>query len=252
MGIEQAYIERLKAARARMGMAPKAPAVHIPFNPADDKPKKPTVGVRKFANEADRRYARIKTAMHELDRIKRQHVAAFQLNEIERAIIATAAHFSMSKADILGDSRYAHIAYPRHVSMYIAWKFMKISQSRIGKYFKRDHSTVRTAVLNIDDLMSDRAALVERDVSAVLAILSEFDLNVINYWGSDSVSDTIPISEQLQAIEPQAIGLHDLISRVESGKIKRPPEWLEVKRRRIEELRAAFATLKSVARRDAA
>ena len=121
--------------------------------------------------------------MSELDKARRKHDSLFRVHDIDRALIATCAHFGMLRDEVLGDCRYAHIAYPRHVSMFIAWKYLRASQSRIGRFFNRDHTTARTACLNIQRLAAD-SPLVRRDIAMILDILSDFDLNVSNYWGA--------------------------------------------------------------------
>lgn len=61
---------------------------------------------------------------------------------LEAIIELTASYFNISLDDIHSNSRSKSICYPRQIAMYLCRTFTDYSLPRIGKAFKKDHTTV--------------------------------------------------------------------------------------------------------------
>lgn len=72
------------------------------------------------------------------------------------------AEFNVPKVDVLSDRRSARLALPRHVGMYLCSRKTKRSFPIIGKYFRRDHSTVMQNCRRLAAKLEHDAALVAR------------------------------------------------------------------------------------------
>lgn len=59
-------------------------------------------------------------------------------------------NYQVSTNDILSKSRKAEITLPRHISIYFSKKLLDASLIDIGKYFKRDHSTILSSIKKIE------------------------------------------------------------------------------------------------------
>jgi chromosomal replication initiator protein len=77
------------------------------------------------------------------------------------AIIAeTAAHFGLSREDLVGKSRSRPLTTARHVAMYLMRECTGLSLVRIGEIFGgRDHSTVLHGIKKIEMLMGERGGI---------------------------------------------------------------------------------------------
>lgn len=69
---------------------------------------------------------------------------------IQQIVSVVAKNYQVSASDVLGKSRKAEIALPRHLSIYFARVLLDISLMDIGRYFSRDHSTILSSVKKID------------------------------------------------------------------------------------------------------
>ncbi len=68
--------------------------------------------------------------------------------------VATA--FAVPVAQIMGRQRLRQLVQPRHVAMYLVRKHTGASFPEMGRYFKRDHTTIHHAYAKIDgELMTD-------------------------------------------------------------------------------------------------
>lgn len=71
-------------------------------------------------------------------------------NVIADIIAACAAEWGVTVAEIRGHSRKAHIVAPRHAAMWLAREITGRSMPEIGRAFRRDHTSVLSAVRRID------------------------------------------------------------------------------------------------------
>lgn len=74
-------------------------------------------------------------------------------------------HFGLSEEDFLGPSRVRMVARPRQIAMYIARGMTPQSYPRLGALFKRDQSSIRSGVHQID-------ALIEKDAEIYDAVIA--------------------------------------------------------------------------------
>lgn len=63
--------------------------------------------------------------------------------------ICVAGFYNMDALSITGDSRLKNYVRARHISMYLAHKLTKRTYSVIGRYFRREHTTVIHGVENV-------------------------------------------------------------------------------------------------------
>lgn len=68
----------------------------------------------------------------------------------EKIIGVTGSYFGILPEDILGKSQAKECAEPRKLAMYLCRKHLGLSYPAIGRAFGRDHSTVMTAVRQIE------------------------------------------------------------------------------------------------------
>ena len=91
--------------------------------------------------------------------------------------------FDVSIADMIGQSRLEKIACARHAAMYAAVQKRTFSIVKIGKYFKRDHSTVLHACAKIaNHIKTDNTLFLKVNelltrVNLKIGTQEEFDLN---------------------------------------------------------------------------
>ncbi len=69
---------------------------------------------------------------------------------LQKIVNIVAKNYQISIADILGKSRKAEIALPRHLAIYFARTLLNISLIDIGRYFSRDHSTIMSSIKKIE------------------------------------------------------------------------------------------------------
>lgn len=79
-----------------------------------------------------------------------------------------ADYFNISKDDIMGNSRMKNVANARQITLYLTRKLTGLSLEDIGKYFKRDHSTVLYSIRKIEDSLPDNKEMADiiRDITA--------------------------------------------------------------------------------------
>lgn len=78
---------------------------------------------------------------------------------IQHIVSVVAKNYQVSTADVLGKSRKAEIALPRHLSVYFARVLLDISLMDIGRYFSRDHSTILSSIKKIEKESSSNQEL---------------------------------------------------------------------------------------------
>lgn len=83
-----------------------------------------------------------------------------------------AAHYGLTRVELISDRRARAVSRPRQVGMWLAKRLTARSLPDIGRRFGgRDHTTVIHAVRRIDALRAEDPAL-ERDCSTLLARLA--------------------------------------------------------------------------------
>ncbi len=69
---------------------------------------------------------------------------------IDRILEKVAKKYGITVEDIKGTKRTKEIAYARHISIYLIRKLTDLSLPQIGKYMKRDHSTVISSLKTVE------------------------------------------------------------------------------------------------------
>ena len=76
--------------------------------------------------------------------------ANYSINDV---FTATANYFNVSLVDMKGASRSKNIRIPRQIAIYIAYNYGHFTQSDIGKYLNKDHTSVRYSVQQVESLI---------------------------------------------------------------------------------------------------
>lgn len=86
---------------------------------------------------------------------------------IARCMDLACQKYAISREDLLGRSRKGHVAWARHVAMYLAIKATRYKDLQVGHFFIRERSGVRHAVIAVRNRMSvDKA--IRADVEDML------------------------------------------------------------------------------------
>ncbi len=59
-------------------------------------------------------------------------------------------HYQVNMSEVLGKSRKADIAFPRHLCIYFCRTLLDVPLMDIGRYFGRDHSTILSSIRKIE------------------------------------------------------------------------------------------------------
>lgn len=78
-------------------------------------------------------------------------------------------HFGLKPTDLTGKAQTKEVSFPRQIAMYFCRTRLKMPLMKIGELFSRDHSTVITAVRQIENAL-------EKKEGEVLNILSRIEL----------------------------------------------------------------------------
>jgi chromosomal replication initiator protein len=81
---------------------------------------------------------------------------------LERITERVGRKYQIAPKLIRGRNRQPGILWPRQLSMYLARELTDLSLAQIGKYFGRDHSTVRHACQKIEETIATDTALVSQ------------------------------------------------------------------------------------------
>ncbi len=82
-------------------------------------------------------------------------------DEIQKIISTTASYFSFTPDNIFVKKRTADVAFVRQLCMYALKDTLDLSFSRIGRIFKRDHTTVMYAIDTIRKKIAENPELAE-------------------------------------------------------------------------------------------
>ncbi len=89
---------------------------------------------------------------------------------LDNILKCVATVFQVRVSDIKGSARTKDIALPRHVAMYLAWKWINESLQMLGASFGKTHSTILHACKNIekkiegDETLRKQIQMVERNI----------------------------------------------------------------------------------------
>lgn len=86
---------------------------------------------------------------------------------LERIVGLTAQQYGTTVSDILGKSQARDCVLPRQIAMYLLRKHLKLPYMKIGDTFFRDHSTVMSAIRQIEKLIKDSASDVGSQIAAL-------------------------------------------------------------------------------------
>lgn len=67
-------------------------------------------------------------------------------DSVQHIVQIVAENMNTNSVSILSDSRRRHIVEARHVAMYLTSEYINSSQTVLGKWFNRDHSTLYHAI----------------------------------------------------------------------------------------------------------
>ena len=95
--------------------------------------------------------------------------ANYSINDV---FTATANYFNVSLIDMKGASRSKNIKIPRQIAIYIAYNYGHFTQSDIGKYLNKDHTSVRYSVQQVESLIEIDEST-RKTVDAINRIISE-------------------------------------------------------------------------------
>lgn len=76
--------------------------------------------------------------------------ANYSINDV---FTATANYYNVSLVDMKGQSRKKEIIMPRKIAMYIAYNYGHFTQSDIGKFVNKDHTSVRYSVQQVETML---------------------------------------------------------------------------------------------------
>lgn len=85
----------------------------------------------------------------------------------ERIVSLTAQSYGVTEADILGKSQTREYVLPRQVTMYLLRKHLKLPYMKIGDRFYRDHSTVMSALRQVEKLIKDSSSGVGSTIASL-------------------------------------------------------------------------------------
>ncbi len=77
----------------------------------------------------------------------------------QRIITVVSHYYKISTGDILSKTRKQEVVLARHIAMWLIRSINRLSFKQIGKIFSRDHSTIMSAVTNVDRAMKINSAI---------------------------------------------------------------------------------------------
>ena len=158
-------LARFKAAAARLEKPPEieAPKEVYKITPEELRQEALQESERK-ALELTKEISRLRDA---LDQMEEQTSDQITLRQI---ILAVCAYYNVPKIDLLSKRRNSHLTIARHVAFYLARKHTLMSQPMIGKFMKRDHTSVIHGVRKIanqaltDPILAEDIKIIETEL----------------------------------------------------------------------------------------
>ncbi len=103
-----------------------------------------------FSINEDENYSKNKITINFLKEIFNDiNTSQNELNEDE-IINFVSKKFQIKKVDLLGKSRKREFIFPRNISIYLIRDLMDLSLIKIGKLFKKDHTTIMNSIKKIE------------------------------------------------------------------------------------------------------
>lgn len=91
----------------------------------------------------------------------------------EKIINVTAEVYGIKREDLLGRSQSREYVLPRQVAMFLIRKHLKAPFMKIGDHFQKNHSTVMSAIRQVEKLIPDSASDVGSALASIEIRLSE-------------------------------------------------------------------------------
>jgi chromosomal replication initiator protein len=89
----------------------------------------------------------------------------------EKIVQIVAKFYGITTEDILGKSQSREYSFPRKVAIFLCRQELKLAYSKIGEFFKRDHSTIMSCVETISTQQEKELSL----AGALSSILKELN-----------------------------------------------------------------------------
>lgn len=80
---------------------------------------------------------------------------------MEKIFDKVCERYQVKVSDLTGKRRQANIVIARHVSIYISHELTELSSVEIARYFSQDHSTILSAIKNVEKKIEDNPAFEE-------------------------------------------------------------------------------------------
>lgn len=91
----------------------------------------------------------------------------------DKIIAAVSELYGITSADIIGKSQLKEYTLPRQIAIYLTRKHLKLPYMKIGDTFKRDHSTIMSAIKQIEKQISDHHSDVGSMIASIEIRLTE-------------------------------------------------------------------------------
>ncbi|MBQ0071473.1 MAG: chromosomal replication initiator protein DnaA [Spirochaetales bacterium] len=116
--------------------------------------------------------ATIEIAKDQLKNVVIEPVTINTNYSINDVFTATANYFNVSLVDMKGASRSTAIKVPRQIAIYISYKYGHFTQSDIGKYLNKDHTSIRYSFSQVDSQKEVDESL-RKAIEAINKMLNE-------------------------------------------------------------------------------
>lgn len=158
-----------KAVRARMGMVPKPNLVAI-SRPGLQKPED-TEGEHAVEVELADGEGILSAERDELQALIHMRLTRFPTPPLsmKACYLATAQHFGVTTAEMLGPSRAMRFTVPRQIGFYLARELTGNSWGMVGQYAGRDHTSIMHGWQKIDRLLR----VGSKDICLAVAAIKE-------------------------------------------------------------------------------
>jgi hypothetical protein len=183
MNALQVQIERVKAARARMGMAPQRPVVVIPREPTPAVIAKQQNEIKIRRMKVIVRSQRWKPPVAPTNQTPDDLLVTIEktptLAEIRRGV---AAHFEIPELEIVSQRRTQAVVTARQLAMYLCRELTMASFPQIGRSLHRDHTTALHGVAVTETRVKNdpEFALLVEEIKAKLSGAA----SAHSYWGA--------------------------------------------------------------------
>lgn len=91
----------------------------------------------------------------------------------EKIISITAESYGITREDLLGKSQSREYVLPRQISMYLMRKHLRMPFMTIGDYFRKNHSTIMSAIRQVEKFIPDASRDVGSSIASIEMKLAE-------------------------------------------------------------------------------